>query len=242
MTEPAEPRLAVREALLETTAELIGRAGVERFMQQPVQPGAEMFPDQWARTRYGVSVLARRLALHAGLDHAIEHKERKASTPPTERKPATRIECIEVTRDAARFARGFLGTDDIVGTLAHELGVAFAVLHRNDKDGPYRSQEPELLEPDTHDSKRGSIATVYLGLDVLAANATPSSCASVPTMSSVPRNPSANRAASRVTSMHSMRVAGLRSGGGAPALRSSISLARSRPACSASRRASTDTP
>src|SRR3569832_1049090 len=116
MTEPAEPSLAVREALLETTAELIGRAGVERFMQQPVQPGAEMFPDQWARTRYGVSVLA----------------------PRTERKPATRIECIEVTRDAARFALGFLGTDDIVGTLAHELGVAFAVLHRSDKDGPNR--------------------------------------------------------------------------------------------------------
>src|SRR3569832_2571811 len=138
MTEPAEPSLAVREALLETTAELSGRAGVERFMQQPVQPGAEMFPDLWARTRYGASVLARRLALHAGLDRAIEIEDRRAGAPPTERKPATRIECIEVTRDAARFALGFLGTDDIVGTVAHEIGVAFALLHRSDKDGPNR--------------------------------------------------------------------------------------------------------
>jgi len=171
MTEPAEPSLAAREALLETTAELIGRGGVERFLQQPVQPGTEMFPDPWARTRYGVSVLARRLALYAGLERTIEVEDRRAGAPPTERKPATRFECVAVTKEAARFALGFLGTDDVAGTLAHEIGVAFAVLHRRDKAGPYRSQEPALLEPDHGDAERGSIATVYLGLGVVAANA-----------------------------------------------------------------------
>ena len=171
MAEPELPSLAVREALLATTAELIARAGVERFVMEPVEPGAEMFPDHWARTRYGVSVLARRLALHAGLERAIEIEDRRAGAPPTERKPATRIECVAVTASAARFALGFLGTDDVVGTIAHEIGVAFAVQHRHDKDGPYRSQEPEVLEPDGQDAERGSIATVYLGLGVVAANA-----------------------------------------------------------------------
>ena len=171
MAEPELPSLAARDALLQTTAELIARAGVERFMMEPVQPGAQMFPDHWARTRYGVSVLARRLALHAGLDRAIEIEDRRAGAPPTERKPATRVECIAVTASEARFALGFLGTDDVVGTIAHEIGVAFAVQHRHDKNGPYRSQEPKILEPDGHDSERGSVATVFLGLGVIAANA-----------------------------------------------------------------------
>jgi hypothetical protein len=171
VAEPEQPSVAAREALLATTAELIARAGVERFVMQPVQPGAGMFPDQWARTSYGVSVLARRLALHAGLDREIEIEDRRAGAPPTERKPATRVECVAVTTSTARFALGFLGTDDIVGTIAHEIGVAFALQHRHDKDGPYRSQEPEVLEPEGQDSERGSIATVYLGLGVVAANA-----------------------------------------------------------------------
>jgi hypothetical protein len=171
VAEPEQPSPAARDALLATTAELIARAGVERFMMEPVQPGAQMFPDHWARTRYGVSVLARRLALHAGVDRAVEIEDRRAGAPPTERKPATRIECIAVTASEARFALGFLGTDDVVGTIAHEIGVAFAVQHRHEKEGPYRSQEPKILEPDGHDSERGSIATVYLGLGVVAANA-----------------------------------------------------------------------
>ncbi|MEO8844142.1 MAG: zinc ribbon domain-containing protein [Kofleriaceae bacterium] len=171
MAEPELPSLAVRDGLLAVTAELIARAGVERFVMDPVRPGAETFPDHWDRTRYGTWVLARRLALHAGLDRTIEIEDRRAGAPPTERKPATRVECVAVTADEARFALGFLGTDDVGGTIAHEIGVAFALQHRHEKDGPYRSQEPQILEPEGQDSERGSIATVYLGLGVIAANA-----------------------------------------------------------------------
>ena len=171
MVEPEQPSLEVREALLATLAELIARGGVERFVREPVRPGAEMFPDPSARTRYGVAVLARRLALHAGLEREVVIEDRRAGAPPTERKPATRVECVAVTASEARFAIGYLGTDDVVGTIAHEIGVAFAMLHRRDKAGPYRSQEPQVLEPDGQDTERGSIATVFLGLGVVAANA-----------------------------------------------------------------------
>jgi hypothetical protein len=94
-----------------------------------------------------------------------------AKAPPTERKPSTRVEAIDVGAKA-RFAVYFVGDDDVVGTLAHEVGTVFAALHRPDESDPYRTAEPPMITIDAdRDIERGSIATVYLGLGVLAANA-----------------------------------------------------------------------
>ena len=171
MAEPEEPDRAQRDQLLGVLADLIDRGGAERFLAAPVVPGTKMFPEPWAPTESGVALLLRRLGMHAQLGRRIVIEDRRAGAPPTERKPATRVELVAVSKIEAMFALGFIGTDDVVGTLAHEIGVAHAVMNRPDKAGPYRSQEAEVLEADSGDGARGSVATVYLGLGVLAANA-----------------------------------------------------------------------
>jgi hypothetical protein len=66
----------------------------------------------------------------------------------------------------------FVGEDDVVGTLAHEVGAVHAALTRVENAEPYRTATPDALEIEPErDLERGSIATVYLGLGVLAANA-----------------------------------------------------------------------
>ncbi|HEY5945882.1 MAG TPA: zinc ribbon domain-containing protein [Kofleriaceae bacterium] len=172
MGEPSQPDRETREHALGVLAELIAKGGAERFLLPPVAPGAEGFPEPWAPTRAGVQLLLRRLMWHATIDRGVEvDDELLAQAPPTERKPATRIEAVDI-RAKARFTLYFVGDDDVVGTLAHEVGTAFAALYRSDKTDPYRTAEPPTItvDPD-RDLERGSIATVYLGLGVLAANA-----------------------------------------------------------------------
>ncbi len=179
MAEPESPDLETRERLLTTLGELVVRGGAPRFLVAPVEPGAAAFPEPWSPTRGGVTLLLRRLAMHAELDHTIEVEDRRADAPPpTERKPSTRVELLELVRaDAgdktrARYTLGYVGADDVVGTIAHEVGVAHAVLARSEQADPYRSAESPTLTIDQDvDLSRGSIATVYLGLGVLAANA-----------------------------------------------------------------------
>ena len=67
---------------------------------------------------------------------------------------------------------GYVGEDDVVGSLAHEIGVVYSVIHPPEGADPYRTAEADTLKVDSDvDLERGSIATVYLGLGVLAANA-----------------------------------------------------------------------
>jgi len=172
MTEPATPDAESREQLLDVLAEFVAKDGAGAFLLPPVEPGDAAFPEPWAASKPGVVLLLRRLAWHAGLDREIELEDRRAGAPPTERKPQTRVELIEVRRRSAVFVLRFIGEDDVPGTLAHEVGIAYAVLHRPDEADPYRTAEAPIIsvDPDV-DLERGSIATVYLGLGVLAANA-----------------------------------------------------------------------
>ena len=173
MVEPTQPDADTREHLLGVLGDLIARAGAAPFLLPPVAPGPDAFPDPWAPTRAGVQLLLRRLLWHAGIERAIELDDRRfAKAPPTERKPATRVELVEVSKDTAKLTLGLVGEDDVVGTLAHEVGTLCAALHRPDNADPYRTAEPPVIavDPD-RDLERGSIATVYLGLGVLAANA-----------------------------------------------------------------------
>ena len=186
MADPVQPDAETREHLLGVLAEFVTRTGPQPFLVEPVVPGEESFPEPWAPTRAGVQLLLRRLAWHAsaapgvGVDRAvnasaartIEVIDRTVGAPPTERKPATRCELLEVHQDKAVFELGFVGNDDVVGTLAHEIGMLYAVTHRPDEPDPYRTAELPVLAVDhDRDPERGAIATVYLGLGVLAANA-----------------------------------------------------------------------
>lgn len=139
-----------------------------------MKPGGAAFPEPWKPTRGGVQALLRRLAWHAGGlgERTIAITDERLGAPPTERKPQTRVELREVREKQLAFTLGFVGEDDVVGTLAHEIGVAYAALHRPDEADPYRTSEQPVIAIDgDRDLERGSIATVYLGLGVLAANA-----------------------------------------------------------------------
>jgi len=158
--------------LLDVLALFVAKGGAAPLLLPPVEPGEQAFPEPWAPTRSGVALLLRRLAWHAGLDREIAIEDRRAGAPPSERKPATRLELLEIRRSSAVFALGFIGDDDIVGTFAHEIGVAHAVLNPPEGADPYRTAEAPVISVDPDgDLERGAIATVYLGLGVLAANA-----------------------------------------------------------------------
>jgi hypothetical protein len=172
MPRPISPDTETREHLLNVLAELIARSGAATFLLPPVEPGGERFPEPWAPTKPGVALLLRRLLWHAGEDREVVIEDRRHGAPPTERKPATRCELVEVRPTKAVFVLGFIGEDDIVGTLAHEVGMLHAVTHRPEETDPYRTAEPPVLQVEAdRDGVPGAVATVYLGLGVLAANA-----------------------------------------------------------------------
>ncbi len=161
-----------REELLAILGDLIARGGSDRLLAPPVQPGAEAFPEPWRATRGGVRAVLRRLAWHAGNPRAIVIADERLGAPPTERKPETRVGLTAVRAKELCFRIEFVGEDDVAGTLAHELGVAHAAVNRSDTVDPYRTGEGPEIEIDVdRDHARGSIATVFLGLGVLAANA-----------------------------------------------------------------------
>lgn len=161
-----------REELLAILGDLIARGGAARLLAPPVKPGAEAFPEPWRATRGGVRAVLRRLAWHAGNERAIVIADERLGAPPTERKPETRVGLTTVRAKELSFRIEFVGEDDVAGTLAHELGVAHAAVNRPDTVDPYRTGEGPEIEIDVdRDHARGSIATVYLGLGVLAANA-----------------------------------------------------------------------
>jgi hypothetical protein len=169
---PRSPTAERRDALLGVLGELIARGGAARVLAPPVVPGADAFPEPWRATRGGVRAVLRRLAWHAGNDRAIVLNDDRLGAPPTERKPETRVGLTRVAQKELTFRVEFLGEDDVAGTLAHELGVAHAAVNRIDSVDPYRTGEGPEIEVDVdRDHERGSIATVYLGLGVLAANA-----------------------------------------------------------------------
>jgi len=172
--EPSAPDAERREQVLAALGELIAHGGHAPFLAPPVRPHAAAFPEPWKPTCGGVTALLRRLAWHAGTlgDRTIVVSDERLGAPPTEHKPQTRVELAEVRARALAFMLVVIGDDDIGGTLAHEIGVAHAALDRAHARDPYRSvQEPVIAIEPERDLERGSIATVYLGLGVLAANA-----------------------------------------------------------------------
>ncbi|CAN5908974.1 hypothetical protein BH11MYX3_BH11MYX3_49350 [soil metagenome] len=169
---PQTPGSERREHVLAVLADLVARGGARALLAPPVIPGANAFPEPWRATRGGVRALLRRLAWHAGNERAIELMDARLGAPPTERKPETRVGLTAVRPKELGFRIEFLGEDDVAGTLAHELGVAHAAVNRPDSVDPYRTGDlPEIQIDVDRDHERGSIATVYLGLGVIAANA-----------------------------------------------------------------------
>lgn len=171
MVTPKAPSPTRRDELLAELADFVARGGAEPLLAPPVLPGATAFPEPWRATRGGAIGLLRRLAWHAGNPRTVRVIAEAQGAPPTERKPATRAGLTIVTAKELVFRVEFLGADDVAGTLAHELGVAHAVANRRGASDPYRAGDGPERMVEEGDLERGSIATVYLGLGVVAINA-----------------------------------------------------------------------
>ncbi len=187
MVVPEQPEPERRRDLLAALAELIAAGGAAPLLFPPVVPGPAAFPEPWAPSCAGVELLVRRLIAHANaagtnprpLCGAVVLDE-LVGAPPTERKPATDCAVIELRPADEQSPAGYIavvsamhiGDDNVAGTLAHEVGVAHAMLARQLAPDPYRANERDEIDLDPErDHERGSIATVYLGLGVLAVNA-----------------------------------------------------------------------
>ncbi len=174
-TAPGQPALARCDELLLLLAAWIARDGAAGLLAVPVEPGRDAFPDPFEASAAGIRTLLRRLAWHAGVGldaRTVTVRDERAGAPPTSRRPETTIEVTAIRRRELCATLGLIGEDDVLGTAAHELGVAYAAIVRSDPTDPYRAAEllEIAIEPD-RDLEAGSLATVYLGLGVLAVNA-----------------------------------------------------------------------
>ena len=184
---PPSPDAETRERLLDELAGFVTTGGSGPLLTSPIEPTAEAFPEPWKPTRAGVETLLRRLLWYANIERAIAMDDQRSDgPPPTERKPETRVAATAVGDRKAAFVIEFIGSDDVVGTLAHEVGVLHAALTRADDAGPYRAADVPVVDGDhmyrsssrgmieidhERDLERGSVASIYLGFGVIATNA-----------------------------------------------------------------------
>src|SRR5881628_953404 len=109
MAEPSAPDAQTREHVLAVLGELVARGGDAPLLAPPVAPGADAFPEPWAPTRVGAELLLRRLAWHAGMTVTIDIDDRRAAAPPpTERRPATRVEVMTAAAARIELELGFI--------------------------------------------------------------------------------------------------------------------------------------
>jgi hypothetical protein len=157
------PPGAEDRALLEILRELIARGGAGRFLDaRLVAADRADFPEPWKATRAAVERLIARLLWHAHVDLDVTIEDVRSGEPEGDMLRRSVIEWLGNEDGAAVFHLEQIGNDDVAGLLVHEIGRAFvAWIGGGD---PYRdvAREPSLVE--------GSVAAIYLGLGVLAAN------------------------------------------------------------------------
>jgi len=162
------PLSVVQRELLSDLATLIARGGTWRFLYGPVVAADETdYPDRWDETRAGVAqVLARTLwHAHAAFDATLED----ARAPGAQKEGLLRntmLQLAHIDGQSARFVLQHIGNDDVAGIAAHEVGRAFVGWVARDGH-PFRTTPEDGLPT----SELGSLATIYLGLGVVAANA-----------------------------------------------------------------------
>jgi hypothetical protein len=165
---PAHPDRNEAERLLAELAFLIEAGGHERFtVRRVVAPNPRDFPEPWVPTADGVRHLLRRLFWHGDLDLAVQVDDLRGA-PGGDGLTSTEILFCGIDDGKATFELHTIGNDDVLGILCHVTGAAHAAAVRP-PDHPFRGGE----RPDTQEegARCGSIAAVYLGLGVPAANA-----------------------------------------------------------------------
>jgi hypothetical protein len=162
----AWPPIGEDAELLERLRLLIERAGASHFLDVPVVRADERdFPEPFRPTGAAVERLLARLCWLGYVDLEVKIDDLRApTTDPTRMLSRSVIEWMETTDGVAHFQREQIGNDNIAGLLSHEVGRAFVAWLS--AAAPYREETPEPPS-----AQEGSIAAIYLGLGVIAANA-----------------------------------------------------------------------
>jgi len=160
----AWPLTRTQRELLVALASMIRRFGAERLLEAPlVRADTKDFPDRWEPTLHTVHQLLYRLCWHAHIDPDIAVVDTRPIRDDDQSMLRTSvIEIASCEAGVATFEVAYIGNDDVAGMLAHKVGQIFLELAPDD---PFRTARTAADERD------GSVAAVFLGLGVVAANA-----------------------------------------------------------------------
>lgn len=166
MDQPEWPLSTHCEELVRDLAALIAAGGAWRFARGPVVAArASNFPDPWQESRDGVARVIGRVAWHAHLDVELAVEDlRQPAAPRRQLLRDTKLALVHADRERFAFALTSIGNDDVAGIVSHVIGHAFATSCASDGH-PFRGGDGSAT------TAVGSLAAVYLGLGVLAANA-----------------------------------------------------------------------
>jgi len=163
----AWPLDAHHEQLVRELASVVARGGGWRLARGPVVSGSrDDYPDAYDATAAAIAKVVARTLWHAHLDIATTIDDvRRPESRGRQRLRRTELELAEVTDRGAQLTLSSIGNDDVGGLVSHEVGRLF-VAHLSRTGHPFRTRDDGLPDPEL-----GSIATVCLGLGVIAANA-----------------------------------------------------------------------
>ncbi len=160
----AWPPEGAQAILLDQLAEIIARGGAAHLLDAPVvKMDTRDFPDAWKPTRAAVERLLARLFWHAHVDLDVAIDDLRAPDAGHDLLSRSVIEWVQTADGVAEFQLEAIGNDNVAGALSHEIGRAYLAWIA--AATPYREARS------TPTDREGSIAAVYLGLGVLAANA-----------------------------------------------------------------------
>ena len=159
------PLRPTQQKLVAELAQLVAAAGAWRLMEGPVVSASQRdYPDRWEPDRAGVARVIARTLWHAHMDAKATLEDlRGPKWADRSRLQRTYLELAAASPGKLTFAVSKIGNDNVAGTVAHEVGRAFVSQLVGQ---PFRTAPGgDLPDPEV-----GSIATVYLGLGVVALN------------------------------------------------------------------------
>lgn len=157
------PLTREQQELLVMLASMIRRFGSERFLDAKlVRADKKDFPDKWEGNLQSMHQVLYRLCWHAYIDPEIVVEDFRPVRDGTGLLRKSEIEIASCTAGVATFHLTSIGNDDVAGMCAHKIGEVFLDLAPG---------EPFRETPRVPDEREASVAAVFLGLGVPAANA-----------------------------------------------------------------------
>ena len=164
---PTWPLDVHHETLVRDLARVLALGGAWRFLRGPVVAASTRdYPEAWDEKRATLARVVGRTLWHAHLDvDAVLEDAREPADRARRHLRETKLELANATETGIELTVTSIGNDDVAGIVAHEIGRAY-VARLAGADHPFRTTQTGLP-----DAATGSVATVALGLGVVALNA-----------------------------------------------------------------------